>query len=197
MEITKTIYFVTGLAAVGKTSAILPAILEQKEKTGSLFLISTDALRPPALPGEHDKYAWENTLYLINFHLERFIASNIFIEGVAFQSPEHIEKILEIEKNNPSLKIKLAWVGSTKTAKRIEKPNWHDGSLYYPVTEDAVRISLELESYIKSLDKLNYKFFDLMEVVSPKERLAKEPVELKESDIKDNAKEVVKFLLDS
>jgi hypothetical protein len=192
MENRKTIYFITGLTAVGKTSAILPAILEQKETTGLLFFISTDALRPPALPGEHDKYARENTLDLIKFHLERSIESNIFIEGVAFQSSQHIEKILEIEKNNPSLKIKLAWVGSTKTAKRIEKP---DG--YYEVTKDAVLISRDLESYIKSLNKPNYHFFDLMDIVSPKERTETQPVELKESDLKENAKKVVKFLLDS
>lgn len=188
MENKKVIYFITGLAAVGKTSAILPAIV--RRSTEPLFLISTDALRPST--NYNDDYAWRHALELLKYHQTFSLKSNIFIEGVAFDTRERINEIQGIEKNNPGSKIKLAFVGSTRTTVRIEKP-----PRYYGITKGDVARSNEYGEYVREIGKShnNYRFIDVIESVFPEDRRKKEPIELTEEDLAKNAGEVIKFLL--
>lgn len=206
------VYFVTGLAGVGKSSHIEEAISKKK----NLLVLSTDKLRFsfPFLCNVHGKELFKDhlgkilktdpedvdgywgferlaTFGFIKYHLLFSEGKDLLINTVGLSN---IEVIKGLEKSEPGITVKVAFIVCSKIAHRYEKRDSID-RIYEPINQSEVDQSHKWKEEIDNLNLSNYKYFDLIDCV-PTEKQNSSPVLLPETYIKENAKKVIEYLSD-
>lgn len=216
MENKQVVYFVTGLAGIGKTSHVR-RICEGKK---NLLLLSTDNVRLHRIVKYRDEsrvfkesdlekvlnlntdserkldgFDGLTALGFIKFHsIFSNLKKDMLIDTVAFTDPYDIQRL----ENEPGINIKAAFMGCSKKVSRVEKRNVY--SNFQPINEGQIDQSNGFKSKIDRLRQqgfLNYQYFDLMEKVPiEKQNLQSEPLGLGEEYFKENAEAVVGWLFE-
>ena len=164
---------------------------------------------PRQAKGE-DAPAWIGTIGLIKFL--NFNQSDALIEGVAI-TPEGVR---DLEYEDPSLKIKAAFVGYSKIMD-FEPPEWtpelekliettigkdhlkfckkHDWRYKDMHPHNELNRSEGIRSAVRGLGRANFRYFDLIDSIPP-ERRGGSVAKLQLEDHIKNAIEVRSFLLE-
>lgn len=191
-----TVYFVTGLAGVGKSSYVEPMMLAKKE---NLLVLPTDNLRLPSRLNDH----LENVLKIrrevkdrggfggfegvgafgfIKYHSLFSREKNILISTTAFNEAGVIQ---DLEKSQPEINVKAAFIICSSVSRREKYCASQE-----IIDESKVAQSNIWRKEIESLNLENYKYFDLIDSVPAQERNNK-PIFLKEEYVRENARKIV------
>ena len=175
----ETIYFVGGIAGIGKTSHFVNK-LSQRGK----LCIETDYLRPNfdvGIPNlTVDEFAWVCVRHIIKHRTS--LPSN---EGLVFLGVACEPKLIkQLEIDEPTITLKTALIGASKQFHRFER--------YLKPEPDEIAKCERLKREMVGL--ADCKYFDLIECASPEEQ-ANNLVRITEEEVGAYADKIIKEYL--
>ena len=222
MPYKRTIYFIGGLAGMGKSSRIRPKMIEVRP--GKLILMETDFIRPftsAVLTNDSIGLGSIQTKIESTFTSNRFEAPRVYRLTTGDEGEDYfvwkgtvgfIKKVLDNLKH-PSYEdqpIDILIDGIACLPHKIrDLENELSGvnvkaafigyskegfSPKYPDPMKETKEAQNLNDAVGKIGRPNYKYFDLVDSVLPESRKT-EPINYEDADYERNAISVVKFLL--